>query len=117
MLVALVSLVLSVSSPATLTITVWPDGPTSASHVRTLHCEPARGTLVRAAAACRRLATMKQSPFLPLPPGTFCSQIYSGPQEALVRGTFRGRRVSIRFTRRNGCETARWNRLAFLFAK
>jgi hypothetical protein len=38
-------------------------------------------------------------------------------REALVRGTFRGRRVSIRFTRRNGCEIARWNRMAFLFAK
>jgi hypothetical protein len=48
---------------------------------------------------------------------TVCTQIYGGPQEAVVRGTFRGRRVSIRFTRRNGCEIARWNRVAFLFAK
>ena len=73
------------------------------------------GTLARPAAACRRLsACSKQSPFLPVPPATVCTQIYGGPQEALVRGTFRGRRVSTRFTRRNGCEIARWNRLAFL---
>ena len=117
MLAALVSLVLSVSSPATLTITVWPAGPMSASRVRTLHCEPAGGTLVRAAAACRRLGAMKASPFLPTPPATICTQIYGGPQEAFVRGTFRGRRVSTRFARRNGCEIARWDRVAFLFAK
>ena len=117
MVAALVSLVLSVSSPATLTITVWPNGPTHASRVRTLHCEPARGTLVRAAAACRRLGAMKKSPFLPPSPNSVCTLVYGGPQEALVRGTFRGRRVSTRFARRNGCEIARWDRLAFLFAK
>jgi hypothetical protein len=60
---------------------------------------------------------MKESPFLPLSPTTVCTQIYGGPQEALVRGTFRRRRVSIRFARRNGCEIARWTRVAFLFAK
>jgi hypothetical protein len=38
-------------------------------------------------------------------------------REAFVRGTFRGRRVSTRFARRNGCEIARWDRVAFLFAK
>ena len=60
---------------------------------------------------------MKQSPFLPTPPATICTQIYGGPQEAFVRGTFRGRRLSTRFARRNGCEIARWDRVAFLFAK
>ena len=117
MLAALVSLVLSVSSPATLTITVWPTGPSHASRTATLRCEPAGGTLARRAAACRRLAAMQQSPFLPPAPATVCTQIYGGPQEAFVRGTFRGRRVSIRFARRNGCEIARWDRVAFLFAK
>jgi len=34
---------------------------------------------------------------------------------AAVRGLFRGRRVRATFTRRNGCEVARWSRLAFLF--
>jgi hypothetical protein len=46
-----------------------------------------------------------------------CTQIYGGPQEALVTGTFGGRRVWARFSRRNGCEIARWNRIAFLFPK
>ena len=117
MLTALVSLALAVSSPATLTITVWPAGPGHAARVRTLRCEPAGGSLVHAAAACRRLEAMKTSPFRPPAPATVCTQIYGGPQKALVRGRFRGRLVSIRFSRRNGCEIARWNRVAFLFAK
>jgi hypothetical protein len=44
-----------------------------------------------------------------------CTQIYGGPQEALVTGTVRGDRVWVRFSRRDGCEIDRWNRLAPLF--
>jgi len=44
-----------------------------------------------------------------------CTEIYGGPQEALVRGVFRGRRVRATFRRRDGCEINRWNRVAFLF--
>jgi hypothetical protein len=65
--------------------------------------------------ACRRLAALKQ-PFTPVPPDVVCTQVFAGPQEALVTGTFRGRKVWARFNRRNGCQTDRWNRHAFLFA-
>jgi hypothetical protein len=44
-----------------------------------------------------------------------CSMIYGGPQQALVAGTLNGQSVRARFKRTNGCEIARWNRLAFLF--
>ena len=37
-----------------------------------------------------------------------CTDIFGGPQTATVEGTIRGKAVSARFARRNGCEIARW---------
>ena len=51
---------------------------------------------------------------MPTPRDKACSMIYGGPQQAVVSGTLAGRRVWARFTRRDGCEIARWNRVAFL---
>ncbi len=116
MLVAVVALLLGGSPSADLRITVWPQGRDHPARTRTLRCAPTRGSLPRAAAACRRLNAFADNPFAPTPPGTACSQIYGGPQEALVQGRFRGRRVWARFTRRDGCAIARWQRIAFLFA-
>ena len=97
-----------------LTIVAWPNGPDGASRTWTLRCDPVGGTLPRAARACAKLAVLEK-PFAPVPHGAVCTQIYGGPQEAVVRGTYRGRRVSARFRRSDGCEIARWNRHAFLF--
>jgi subtilisin inhibitor-like len=116
-LVALIALVLGGSPSASLTITVWPEGRTQAASTRTLRCDPTGGTLPGRAGACRRLRAFSDNPFAPTPPGTVCTLIYGGPREALVRGVFRGRRIWTRFTRENGCEINRWNRLSFLFAK
>ena len=96
-----------VSVSASLHITVWPDGTNGPHHAWTLHC-PQRTVL------CGKLARVPR-PFAPVPANVACSQIYSGPQIALVTGTYRGRRVHARFNRRNGCETARWNAVRFLF--
>ncbi len=114
MLVALLALALGGSPSANLTITVWPKGRDHASRGWTLRCTPAGGTPPGRAAACRRLSAFPGNPFAPTPPGTVCTQIYGGPQEALVRGTFRGRRIWTRFTRRDGCAITRWNRVSFL---
>jgi hypothetical protein len=81
----------------------------------TLRCNPAGGTLPQPASACRRLARLK-APFAPTPKNVACTEIYGGPQVALVRGRFRGRAIEAPFSRRNGCEIARWNRVSFLFA-
>jgi hypothetical protein len=110
MVAAVIALVLSGTPSADLRITVWPQGRTGAARVSTLHCPSA-------ATACRRLGAIPGNPFAPTPPGTACTQIYGGPQEALVTGRFRGRTVWTRFSRRDGCATERWNRVAFLFAK
>jgi Subtilisin inhibitor-like len=114
-LVALVALALAGPPSAQLTITVWPAGRAHASRAWTLRCAPVGGTLPRRAAACTRLARVGANVFAPVPPATVCSQIYGGPQVGVVRGLFRGRRVWATFTRRNGCEISRWNRVAFLF--
>jgi Subtilisin inhibitor-like len=98
-----------------LRITVWPRGTSRPSLHRTLRCDPGSGTLPRPARACRRLAA-QATPFAPIPPNTACTQIYGGPQVALVAGTYRGMRIWARFQRRNGCEIARWARVGFLFS-
>jgi hypothetical protein len=113
-LAALLALALAGSPSAQLTITVWPTGPAHAARVWTLRCDPVGGTLPRRGAACSRLAALR-APFAPTPPETACTQIYGGPQEALVRGSFRGGKVWARFARSNGCAVSRWNRVAFLF--
>jgi hypothetical protein len=108
--VAAVALALTGTPAASLRVTFWPQGQSGPARVSTLHCPSA-------APACGRLGAPSGNPFAPTPPGTMCTQIYGGPQEALVTGTFGGRRVWARFSRRNGCEIARWNRIAFLFPK
>jgi hypothetical protein len=114
MLVALLALAVATPSSTRLTITVWPQGRAHAARTWTLRCDPVGGTLPLRGAACRKLAGLR-NPFAPTPPGAVCTQIYGGPQEALVRGTDRERRLWAVFRRRNGCEIARWRRLAFLF--
>jgi hypothetical protein len=98
-----------------LTITVWPQGMEGGGARRwTLECGPAGGTHPNAAKACARLASVP-APFRPVPADVVCTQVFGGPEEALVTGTFRGRRVNARFNRTNGCEIARWDRVAVLF--
>jgi hypothetical protein len=41
-----------------------------------------------------------------------CTELYGGPQVALVVGSVQGRRVWARLQRRNGCEIARWSRVS-----
>jgi len=98
-------------SSARLTVTVWPQGrETGPATTWTLRCGPPGGTHPSRAGACRRLDMLRR-PFAPVPRGVGCTQIYGGPEEAFVRGRFRGRRVWANFDLRNGCEIARWKRL------
>lgn len=97
-----------------LRIVVWPSGMSGDSHMWTLRCGPAGGTLPNAAVACRKLSSLSD-PFAPTPPDVACTQIYSGPEVARVTGRADGRAVWATFRRRNGCETDRWSRLSFLF--
>ena len=116
-LLVLAACLVSSAAAATidLRITVWPQGTSAGRSVSwSLRCGPAGGTLPRAARACRLLQTL-HDPFAPVPPDEICSQIYGGPQVTVVRGTYLGRRVWAKFRRNDGCQTARWTRVAFLF--
>jgi hypothetical protein len=79
----------------------------------TLRCDPAGGTLPDPAAACARIASSPGVAALLAPPSgdEVCTQIYGGPDRALVRGTLAGRPVDLAFTRRNGCEIGRYDRI------
>lgn len=106
----------SVAEAATseLRITYWAEGRgQGTARTWTLRCGPAGGTLPRPGTACRKLAGMS-NPFAPVPEDAVCTQQYGGPQEALVTGTYRGRRVWVRLSLRDGCQIARFQRLSFL---
>jgi Subtilisin inhibitor-like len=99
------------ASSTDLTIAVQPNGSSGPTRTWTLRCDPPGGSLPRAQAACARL---KPDALRPLAPDTICTQIYGGPQTARVRGRLRGRPVDARFSRSNGCEIHRWDRVRFL---
>ena len=103
-----------VVASTSLHITVWPDGAGNpGKRTYTLNCAPAAGTLPHRADACTTIMKL-QRPFAATP-NKMCTQIYGGPQEALVTGSFRGNLVRARFSRKDGCEIERWNRVRFLF--
>jgi hypothetical protein len=104
----------SVSPSTDLTVTVYPEGRAEGDPRRfTLRCGPAAGTMPRRAAACSRLADLP-SPFAPVRKDVACTQIYGGPQQAVIAGTFRGHRIWTLVTATDGCQIARAKRLAFL---
>jgi len=101
------------SAPNTeLEISVTPGGE-APTKIWTLRC-PDGGTLPDAAEACEQLEKL-DDPFAPVPKNTACTQVYGGPQEADVRGVYRGRPVNAHFDRGNGCEIERWDKVAILF--
>jgi hypothetical protein len=98
---------------ASLSIRVVPVPGGTARHW-TLQCGPAGGTLPGAASACAAIGRASD-PFGPVPRGTMCSMVYSGPQTATVAGRWDGKTVDTSYSRTNSCQTARWNTLAALF--
>ena len=101
------------SQPTSLDISVSLGGSEAPTRVWTLRC-PRGGTLPNAERACERLDRL-DDPFAPVPKDVACTEVYGGPQIATVQGTFRGSRVNARFSRTDGCQIARWNRVGFLF--
>ena len=97
-----------------LEITMWPEGRDGVSTRTALACDPPAGSQPDPVSACRRLLAL-EDPFAPVPPNGACTMIWGGPEVAVVRGRFRGADVEAWFDRTNGCEIARWDRLAFLF--
>ncbi len=97
-----------------LRIQVWSEGRTGPpARTFTLRCNPPGGNLRGPAVACRRLAAIPR-PFAQPAKDMQCTQIYGGPQEALVTGRYRGTKVWTKLSLRDGCQIGRWQRLAFL---
>ena len=65
-------------------------------------------------AACARLQRLGPQAFRPTPPNTACTELYGGPSTARITGTFLGFPLWVKLGRGNGCEIARWQRVAFL---
>lgn len=101
------------AKPVSLTITYWPDEQVPGTSDRwTVRCNPPGGTLSNRKTACRKLARLAPAAFAPVPPGSICTQVYGGPQKAVVRGKMGTQRIWASFRRRDGCEIDRWQRFS-----
>jgi hypothetical protein len=94
-----------------VTVTFWPEGKGGPSHEATLTCEPAGGTHPSPDKACLLLASDPEA-LEPVPADMACTMIYGGPEEASVVGVVNGEEVDAAFSRTNGCELDRWDRMA-----
>jgi len=101
------------SSGTSLTITFWADASKPLERWSwTLRCTPTGGSLQRPARACAHLLAGGVKLFAPVPKNAVCTEIYGGPQKARAVGTVSGRPVRATFSRTNGCEIARWQRIS-----
>jgi hypothetical protein len=95
-----------------LEITVWPDGRDGESQSYTLTCMPDGGTHPDPTAACQ--AVYLPMAFDPPPTDQMCTEQYGGPQVAEVTGRVQDIAIDVRFSRTDGCEISRWERVAAL---
>lgn len=96
-----------------ITVVVDPDGAGGETpEPRTIACDPGSS-----GAECEFLAEVPIDAFEPTRDGTACTQIFGGPETATITGTVRGERVNARLSRTDGCEIARWDRLAVLLGR
>jgi hypothetical protein len=115
---ALLAPVADASSATSLTITYIADVDRPTERVRwTLRCDPVGGTHPRRVAVCRELVRLGWPAFRPVPPDKACTQVFGGPQVAIVSGHVGGRRVWARLSRVDGCQVARWDRVPGLLPR
>ncbi|MCF3140663.1 serine protease inhibitor [Paenarthrobacter sp. AR 02] len=105
----------------TVTLTEAPGAEERTFHLRSaggvLSPDPTSmdSNLPDAPAALAAVEQFGEEIFFPEPrPDRICTQQYGGPQVAVVKGWFRGRKVHSHFSRTDGCEIARWKALAAL---
>ena len=92
-------------SATNLVIKVHPEGPGAG---------PTRTHTVACPGSSKACAKLKAADLAPLPAGQPCTRIYGGPAEATVRGSLKGRGISVRFSLSGGCEIDRWRQAAYL---
>ena len=64
------------------------------------------------ASGCAELEQLSPADFEPVEPGVACTQIYGGHDVVMLEGSLDGEDVSATFTRENGCEIDRFERIA-----
>jgi hypothetical protein len=101
------------SGLANLTVTLDNDGPKGApAKELKLSCEKPTDSQ-----ACKTVSAITRDDLAPTPAGMACTQIFGGPETATITGTLRGSAVSARFSRSDGCEIQRWQRVQPLLAE
>ena len=96
------------NAPATsLVVTVDQDGSKGSQPAKTVH-------LRCPGAGCALTKTLTVKDFAPQRRDVMCTMIYGGPETATVRGTLRGSHVQASFSRTDGCQTSRWERVKAL---
>jgi hypothetical protein len=87
-----------------LVVTVDQDGPHGS--------QPAKTVRLRCpGAGCALTKRFNVKDFAPPRPDVACNMIYGGPETATVKGTLRGRHIQASFSRTDGCQTSRWQRV------
>lgn len=97
--------------PGAARLSVLLDNGSGTRSTWTLTCLPTGGNHPDPGKACGVLGANGARALPPTPAGTVCSQIYGGPQQAVVTGTWKGAAVDSRFNLSDGCEVERWNLL------
>lgn len=105
------------TSELSITVTPAPGAQPQVFILVSANGEPGPGSSVPdPAAALAALDRYGEGIFFPVPgPQQACLDVFSGPEVAVVTGTFRGRAVNATFKRTDSCQTARWQALAPLF--
>jgi len=98
------------AAATSLTIVVTPDEGADATTYE-LTCDPSGGDHPQPQQACDAFAAAGAEVFDAAPADQTCAQVYGGPQTASVTGTFEGDDVDASFSRQNGCEIDRWEKL------
>jgi hypothetical protein len=98
---------------ANLTVTLDNDGPKGApAKELELTCENAGDSQ-----ACKTVSTLTTQDLAPTPANMACTQIFAGPETASITGTLRGSPVNAKFSRSDGCQVKRWQRVQPLLSE
>ena len=106
-----------IAAQTDLDITVWPDGRGNGEPQQyTLSCPEPSGEHPDPEKACEAVYDLNADDFEPVPPDAICTEIYGGPQQARLEGTFAGAAdvvpVALDLSRQNGCQIDLWDRFA-----
>jgi len=88
-----------------------PDGPKAARRAR-VSCAAGDSS-----PPCRAARALAAGDFAPVDAKKACTEIFGGPQTARVTGVLHSKPVTADFSRNNGCEIARWERVAKLLGE